>query len=147
METQIHSAEEKHVSVKRYVSPVYVAEFDRIQEASDCDRPDRILFKRVEEDNILEWLANNSLCELRLPFSIKIHSDGEYLFMAREGAHIVYHSHVDVNHTPILYRTTQDKSYERRLMIRSQPAGIPLPECLQEALGERGFRQVEGFER
>ena len=142
----ISSIEQSLVGIARYVSPTYVAEFDKIQKRSDVERPDRILFKDVEEDNFLEWLKNNSLCKLKEPFPEHFRSDFGYLFIAKEGMHIVSPSHAEVNPIASLYRGTQNMSYERRLTIRSQPSGIILPKGLTNALEERCFKRVEQFE-
>ena len=143
----IPSAEQSLVKIIRYVSPTYVAEFDKIQKGGDVDRPDRILFKDVEEDNILEWLKNNSLCKLREPFPEHRHSDFGYLFMTKDGMHIISPSHEKANPIAPLYRGAQNMSYKRRLTIRSQPSGITLPEGLTRALEERCFKRVEEFEK
>jgi len=104
-----------------------------------------ILFRDVEEDNILEWLANNSLCKLKEPFSKHIHGEVGYLLGANNGTHIVSPSHAEVDPIAPLYRSTQDKAYEIRLTIKSQPVGIPILEELTGALEERGFKEVEQF--
>jgi hypothetical protein len=38
-------------------------------------------------------------------------------------------------------------SYERRLTIKSQPAGISLGKEITSALEERGFQEIEQFKK
>jgi hypothetical protein len=102
----IPSTESKLVTTTRYVSPVYIAEYDGIQIGGDVDRPDTIKFKSVKEDNIFPWLANNSLGILRSPFPGHSHSNIGFLFMTKEGAHIISYSQAEVNPIAPIYRTT-----------------------------------------
>ncbi|MBU3923638.1 MAG: hypothetical protein KJ592_01860 [Nanoarchaeota archaeon] len=143
----ISSLDQDLASMTRYVSPTYTAEFDKIVEASDDDRPDRILFKDVQEDNIHNWLEANSLCRVHYAsFPSEIDHDMKYLFASNGGLHLINESFTDVKYIAPLFRSNQNRVYERRLTIRSQPSGILLPKGLVSALDERGFREVEEFE-
>jgi len=136
---------EKLIKITRYVSPVYIAEFDKETPGGDVDRPGLIHFKDVKDDNILEWLANNSLCVLRDPEIVSSHRG--YFFQGNGGSCIVHADHQEVNPIAPLYRSNQNMSYERRLTIKYQPTEFRLQEELVAALEEKGFKEVEEFQR
>jgi hypothetical protein len=140
----IASVSRTSVKLTRYVSPVYIAKYASTT-PGDCDRHGMIHFNQVEEDNFLEWLANNSLCVLRDPLPERVDGHSGYLFQTQNSSCLVNVEHHEVNPIAPLFRATQDKHYVRNVTIRSQPVGFQLGTDLLTALNDRNYKEVQEF--